>query len=112
MLRLHALSTLIWIPLLAIHAVAYFPRVPRLVADDWIMPPAVPAAGRSRGIRLGVNLGALLGGLVAALLLLPVAAPWNTRITTNGNTGPAGPLVAGLLVAVLALVATRPLTWR
>lgn len=109
MMRLHAFSTLIWIPLLAIHAVAYFPRVPRLVADDWSASPS--AWTPRRGIRLGVNLGALLGGVFAAILLLPVAAPWNTWIATNGNNGPAGPLVVGLILAVLAVVATTPL-WR
>lgn len=113
LLRLHALSTLIWIPLLAIHVIAYLVRVPRLVADDWSAPPTVPAPERrGRGIRLGVNLGALLAGGIASILLLPVAAPWNTWITTNGNNGPAGPLIAGLIVAVLALLATRPPRWR
>jgi hypothetical protein len=110
MLRLHALSTLIWLPLLAIHAVAYSPRVPRLVADDWSTLPAVPSPGR--GIRLGVNLGALLGGGIAAMLLLPAAAPWNAWIGLDGNNGPAAPLIAGLMLAVLALLATRPLRWR
>jgi hypothetical protein len=113
LLRLHALSTLIWIPLLVIHAVAYFPRVPRVVADDWSTPPVMPASGRrGRGIRLGVNLGALLGGMIAAILLLPIEAPWNTWIQTNRNNGPAGPLISGLLVAALALLATIPLRWR
>lgn len=108
MRRLHAFSALFWIPLLAIHAVAYFPRVPRLVADDWSMPrsPAVPAAGRrGRGIRLGTNLGALLGGVIAAVLLLPLTTPWSIWSLSNGNNGPAGPLVAALLAA-------RPLRWR
>jgi hypothetical protein len=113
MFRLHAISTLIWIPLLAIHAVAYFPRVPRLVTDDWRMPPAVPASGGiGRALRLGANLGALLGGLIAATLLLPVAAPWITWITTHGNNRPAAPFIAGLLIAALALLLMRPLRWR
>jgi hypothetical protein len=113
MFRLHAVSTLIWIPLLAIHAVAYFPRVPRLVADDWRNPPAAPSSGGiGRALRLGANLGALLGGLIAATLLLPIAAPWFTWITTNGNDRPAAPLIAGLLFAALALLLTRPLRWR
>lgn len=113
LLRLHALSTLIWIPLLAVHVAAYLLRVPRLVVNDWITPSHVPEPGqRGRGIRLGVNLGALLGGGIAAMLLLPVAAPWNTWVTSNGNNGPAGPLIAGLLLATLVLLATRPLRWR
>jgi hypothetical protein len=110
LLRVHALSTLLWIPLLAIHAVAYLPRVQRLIADDWSKPPVVRAPGRS--VRLGVSLGALLGSVIAAVLLLPAATPWNAWIQTNGNHGPAAPLVAGTLLAVLALVALRPLRWR
>lgn len=110
MFRLHAVSALLWIPLLAIHAVAYFPRVPRLVADDWRTSTATSAKGRA--LRLGVNVGALLAGLIAALLLLPVAAPWNTRVQINGGQGVAAPLIVGLFIAVLALIATRPLRWR
>jgi hypothetical protein len=48
-----------------------------------------------RGLSAREILQRLLGGVIAALLFLPVAAPWNTWITTNGNTGPAAPLVAG-----------------
>jgi hypothetical protein len=110
MLRLHALSTLVWIPLLAVHMVAYMARVPRLVADDWSPPPAIPARGRVT--RLAVNLGALLMGLVAAVMLLPVAAPWNTWIVANGNNRPAAPLLAGLMLAVIALLVVRPFRWK
>jgi hypothetical protein len=110
LLRVHALSTLLWLPLLAVHAVAYFPRVPRLVADDWSESAVRQSPGR--GIRLGVNLVALLGGAIAAVLLLPVALPWSAWVQANGNHGPAGPLIAGMLLAVLALLAIRPLRWR
>jgi hypothetical protein len=59
-----------------------------------------------------VNLGALLGGAIAALLVRPLAAPWSTWITTTGN-GP-GPffIIAGLLVATLALGAAQLLRWK
>src|SRR5260370_19721899 len=56
-----------------------------------------------RGRRLGMNLGAL-----AAILLLPVAAPWLAWITTNGKNGPSSPLLAGMLLATLAVLARRP----
>jgi len=45
-----------------------------------------------------------------AILLFPGAAPWIVWSQTNG-TIPA-PMIVGLLVAILALLATRPLRWR
>ncbi len=104
----HVLSTLIWLPVIAIHVFAYILRIPRSLADDWSKHPAEQAPGR--GLRLGVNLGALLGGAIAAILVLPVAAPWIAWIKTN-EIGP-GPFIAGMIVATLALLATRPLRWR
>lgn len=104
----HGLSTLIWFPLIAIHVFAYVRRVPRLTTDDWSTHPAEHAPGR--GLRLGVNLGALLGGAIAALLVRPLAAPWSTWITTGNGPGPFL-IIAGLLVAALALVAARLLRW-
>ena len=74
LLRVHAVRTLIWLPMIAIHVVAYIQQVPRSLADDWRKPPAEQAPGR--GLRLGVSLAALIGGALAAILLLPVAAPW------------------------------------
>ena len=109
LLPLHGISVLVWLPLIAIHVFAYIWRVPRLVANDWSKQ-----AGRSlapgRGLRLGVNLGALLLGAIAAVLLLPGATPWIAWSQTNG-TIPA-PMIVGMLVATLALLATRPLRWR
>ncbi len=104
----HILSTLLWLPLIAIHVFAYLRRVPRSLADDWSNHPAEHAPGR--GLRLGVNLGALVLGTISAMLLLPVATPWLAWIKTN-ELGP-GPFIAGLLVVTLALLATRPLRWR
>ena len=109
LLPLHGISVLVWLPLIAIHVFAYLWRVPRLVANDWSKQ-----AGRSlvpgRGRRLGVNLGALLLGAIAAVLLLPGATPWIAWSQMNG-TIPA-PMIVGMLVATLALLATRPLRWR
>src|SRR6266571_7493122 len=42
----HVLSTLIWLPVLAIHVFAYIRRVPRSLADDWSNHPAEQAPGR------------------------------------------------------------------
>ncbi len=107
LLPLHGFSVLVWLPLIAIHVFAHTRRVPRLVTDDWSKPSGKSlAAGRGR--RLGVNLGALLAGAVAAILLFPGAAPWIVWSQTN-ETIPA-PMIVGLLVAILALLVTRP--WR
>jgi len=95
--------------MIAIHVFAYIWQVPRSLADDWRKHPAEHAPGCV--LRLGVNLGALMGGAIAAILVLPVAAPWIAWSKTNGN-GPAGPLIAGMIVTTLALLATRPLRWR
>jgi hypothetical protein len=54
-----------------------------------------------------MNLGAL-----AAILLLPVAAPWLAWSTTNGKNGPSSPLIAGMLLATLAVLVARPLKWK
>jgi hypothetical protein len=112
-LRLHVVSTLIWMPLLAIHAVAYFPRVPRLVMDDWRTPSAISGVGgHGRGIRLGLNLGALIGGTIAAVLLLPATAAWLTWVKIPGNAPGPYFLVVGIALAGLAILVSRPLRWH
>ena len=108
LLPVHVLSTLIWLPIIAIHVFAYFRRVPRSLADDWSKHPAEQAPGR--GLRIGVNLGALLGGAIAAILVYPVAAPWIAWVKTN-EVGP-GFFIVGMIVTTIALLATRPLRWK
>jgi hypothetical protein len=109
LLPLHGFSVLVWLPLIAIHTFAHIRRVPRLVADDWSKPSGKSlATGRER--RLSMNLGALLAGTIAAILLFPGAAPWIVWSQTN-ETIPA-PMIVGMIVATLALLATRPLRWR
>ena len=109
LLPLHNLSVLFWLSLIAIHVCAYLWRTPRLAMDDWSNPSG-KSLTRGRWLRLGVNLGALLAGVIAAILLFPGAAPWAVWIQT-GQTVPA-PLIVGLIIAVLALVVSRPLRWR
>src|SRR5437868_208197 len=106
---LHNVSTVIWLPMIAIHIFAYVRQDPRLIAADWRGHPAARALGR--GLRLGVNLGALLAGAAAAILVLPAAAPWVAWINMMTENAPS-PLIAGMMVATLALLATRPLRWR
>jgi hypothetical protein len=111
LLLVHGMSTLLWLPLIAIHVFAYLRRVPRLVEDDWSK-----SSGRSlqkvRGLRLGVNLSALLVGALAAIHVLPVAAPWITWITTTGNVPGPFLIIAGLLVTAVALLAAKLLRWE
>ena len=108
---LHNVTFLIWLPLVAIHVLAYVWRVPRLIADDWRSNPGGQAAGAAgRGLRFGGNLGALIAGAVAAVFLLPTAAPW--ALPGVLNQAIPGPVVASLIVTALALVAARPIRWR
>ncbi|MFL5655447.1 MAG: hypothetical protein ACJ8CB_14885 [Ktedonobacteraceae bacterium] len=111
LLLMHGLSTLLWLPLIAIHVFAYLWRALRSLADDWSKHPG-RSLQKARGLRLGVNLGALLGGAIAALLVLPVAAPWSTWITTTGNVPGPFLIFAGLLVTALALLTAKLLRWK
>lgn len=108
LLAIHNISALLWLPMIAIHVFAYIQRIPRLIADDWRKPTAGQAPGR--GFRLGVNLGMLLAGAIAAILVLPITAPW-IAWSKMGQNVPA-PLIVGIVIAALALLATRPLRWR
>jgi hypothetical protein len=105
----HSVSTVIWLPLFAIHVFAYIRRIPRLIADDWRKSLAEQVPGRT--VRLGVILGALVASAVAATLALPLATPWVPWIETPGQ-GVPGFLIAGMVLTALALLAARPLRWR
>ncbi len=107
LVALHNVGTLIWLPMIAIHAVAYIRRIPRPIAADLEAAPKGPAAD-SR-LRLGVNLGALFVGAGAAILVLPTDVPWVVWAQSIGQA-PAR-LIVGTVVAVIALVAVRPLRW-
>jgi hypothetical protein len=110
LLLIHGLSTLLWLPLIAIHVFAYLRRVPHLVADDWSKPSGRNLAP-GRGLRLGVNVGVLLLGALAAILVLPVAAPWITWITTIGNVPGPFLIIAGLLITAFALLVAKLVRW-
>lgn len=107
LLPLHGFSVLIWLPLIALHVFAHTWRVLRLVTAGWSNPSGKSTVS-GRGIRLGLNLGALVAGAVAAVLLFPGAAPWSVWSQTNEMI-PA-PMIVGLLIAILALLISRP--WR
>ena len=108
LLPLHGFSALIFLPLSAIHLVAHILATRQLVVDDWSAASAAEPQGR--GIRVGVNVGALMLGAIGAILLLPTIAPWIAWSQTNGQV-PA-PVIVGTLLAIVALLVTRPLRWR
>ena len=108
LLPLHGFSVLVFVPLTAIHLVAHILATRQLVAEDWRTASAARASGR--GIRVGVNLGALLFGALGTISLLPTIAPWIAWSQTNGQV-PA-PVIVGTLLAIVALLVTRPLRWR
>ena len=108
LLPLHGFSVLVFIPLTALHLVAHILATPRLVADDWRTASTALAPGRE--IRMGVNLGALGLGVLGAIFLLPTTTPWIAWSQTNGRV-PA-PVIVGTLLAIVTLLATRPLRWR
>jgi len=108
LLPLHGFSVLAFLPLMVIHLVAHILATPRLVADEWSTVSAAQAPGRE--IRMSVNLGALALGVFGAILLLPTTTPWIAWSQTNGQV-PA-PVIVGTILAIVALLATRPLRWR
>ena len=112
-LRLHALSVICWLPLLALHVGAYIWRVPRLLLADWQKYSTRRVPGR--GFRYGGTLMALLAGASAAALFSPQTASW-TAWEPNIASNIPGPLLAALFAAFLVglggLILFRPWRWR
>jgi len=106
LLAVHNVSALVWLPLFAIHTVAYVLRVPRIAGPDLMTAARTPG----RSLRLAASLGSLVLGALGALVLLPAAAPWVTWSQATHQV-PA-PLVVGAVLSVLALAAALPLRWR
>lgn len=104
----HGISTLLWLPMLAIHVFAYTRLVPRHIADDWRKRPAEQIPGR--GLRLGMILGAVMVGALAAILVLPSAASWITWFKTTGKNDPA-PVIVGLVLTAISVLAVKLLGW-
>lgn len=111
-LRLHALSVICWLPLLALHVGAYIWRVPRLIIADWRtrITPLVPG----RGWRYSITFVTLLAGAIAAALLLPATASWISWEPQISHQIP-GVLVAAILAAFLVglggLLFLKPWRW-
>jgi hypothetical protein len=108
LIALHNVSTLIWPPMIVIHALAYLRRLPPVVAADLAWRPSSRSDGRN--FRVGVNGLALLSGAAAARLMLQTDAPWVVWARTV-KQAPA-PLIVGTVVAALAVLAVRPWRWR
>jgi hypothetical protein len=101
----HNLSVLLWLPLIAVHALAYLGRLPAILSEERQQAtPAVPG----RAIRLTTTAGACLLGIAAALLLLPDATPW--LVWSRSAQSIPGPFVAGIVLAAIAILLARP--WR
>jgi len=107
LIAVHNISTLIWLPMFAIHAVAYVRRLPGLVAGD-VRREAV-ASRLASGLRLLGTVGAITAGAIAAALILPSDAPWIGWAQTN-EQAPA-PLIVGTILSLIVLIAVRPLRW-
>jgi len=107
LLALHNVGTLIWLPMIVIHALAYLRRLPPVVTADLAWRPSSRSDGGR--FRLGLNILAVFGGAAAAMLVLPMDAPWVVwaRIVQQA---PA-PLILGTVVAALAVLAVRPWRW-
>jgi hypothetical protein len=71
-LVLHRISFFAWLFFIAIHVVAYVPRLPRLLATEARAREVL--AGR--GTRLALLIASLLAGLVIALLTVHLAGKW------------------------------------
>ncbi len=112
-LRLHALSVICWVPLLALHVGGHIWRIPHLLLADWQKhtPHLIPG----RGWRYGIMLASLLAGVGAAALFLPHVASW---VAWAPNIDPhiPGPLLFALFAAFLAglggVVVFKPWRWR
>jgi hypothetical protein len=83
---LHKASFILWFGAMAIHVLAYLPRLPRLLyaeARGTAVPQAggrpAPRAARflgGRGVRLSLLIASLATGLVIALLTVHLAGAW------------------------------------
>jgi hypothetical protein len=81
-LQVHKVTFILWFGAMAIHVLAYVPRVPRHLyaeargaARRDNAAPALRALG-GRGVRLSLLVASLAAGLVIALLTVHLAGPW------------------------------------
>jgi hypothetical protein len=77
-LFIHKACFILWFGAMAIHVLAYLPRLPRLLYAEASGQPAARAAQviGGRGVRLSLLLASLAAGLVIAVLTTHLAAAW------------------------------------
>jgi hypothetical protein len=76
MVGLHKASFIVWFFLMAVHVLAYIPRIPRLASADWSRTDRL---GGSVQRRLLVG-GAIIAGVALATVTLPLADPWIAQL--------------------------------
>ena len=108
---LHAISAILWVPTVTVHAVAHAPRLPPLVADEMRGPDRITRRW-GRWVPRSVNAAALGVGAGAAVLLYPAAGLWSTWINATGNAPSPKFFIVALVLAALVLVVARPWRWR
>jgi hypothetical protein len=100
-LFLHNATFVLWLPIAALHVLAYVRRLPALVREEW--------TGRGMGSgRIDLSGGAVLAGLAGAVVALPLAAPWASPGAFSQGLG--GPVIAGTVLTALALGVAGVLT--
>jgi hypothetical protein len=77
LLRLHAISFLVWLVLIIVHVSVYAARVPRIIAEDWRRRAVRDEPRTGRRARLASNVAALVAAVILAVALVPSAAPWD-----------------------------------
>lgn len=99
---IHVLSFLIWVVTLAIHVIAYLPKVPRLIADDW-SGRSTRMGTQGRHARLAANVVGLVIGAAGAVLLLPTIPAWTGWGPADGTKF----LIAAAVATLIAAAVTR-----
>lgn len=97
---IHAASSALWIPLVAIHVYAHIRQVPRAIGRD-LRSDAV--SGRVKRFR--VTLLSLIAGAIAGLVLMPIAAPWHDVALPHGVPSP---LSLGIVAAIIGVLIAIP----
>ena len=103
---LHNIAFIFWLPLFAVHALAYARRAFNATGRDM---GTIAESVRGRGLRLSATGIALLLGSVAGAALLPGAVPWTVPGVLSQQL-PA-PVLVGSLVTLLTWTAIRPKRW-
>lgn len=103
LIPLHNISTLLWLPLAAIHVAAYVRRLPGLVVPDVVRWQGT--AGSTSPARLAATIGLVALGTIGAVILLPSGTPWLAWAQSNEQV-PA-PIIVGTVLSLAALVISR-----